>query len=89
MKSSLICFTNVVLIATNHELSFARSCCDWPCLNSILNVYPRKAFDGTADGSAVTRYHRSVHQGLSKLRHTGHVHLLVRNLLPHLVCGAV
>lgn len=34
--SSLICFTNV-LIATNHELSLARSCCDWPRLNSIFN----------------------------------------------------
>lgn len=43
-----------------------------------MHVYLGDAFDGTADGSAVTGHYRSVNQGLSKLRHTGHVLLLVR-----------
>lgn len=50
-------------------------------------VYPGKSFDSTADGSAVTGHHRSVHQGLSELRHTGHVLFLVGNLFAHHVCG--
>lgn len=50
-------------------------------------VYPGKAFDSAADGSAVPGHHRSVNQGLSKLRHTGHVHFLVGNLFAHHACG--
>lgn len=50
-------------------------------------VYPGKSFDSTADGSAVTGHHRSVHQGLSELGHTGHVLFLVGNLFAHHVCG--
>ncbi len=42
-----------------------------------MHVYPGEAFDGAADGSAVTGHYRSVNQWLSKLGHTGHIHLLV------------
>lgn len=42
-----------------------------------MHVYPGEAFDGTADGSAVTGHYRSVNQGLSELGRTTHVLLLV------------
>lgn len=55
----------------------------------LMNVYPGEASDGTADGSAVTGHYRSVNKGLSKLRHTGHVLLLVGVLFALQACGQV
>lgn len=42
-----------------------------------MHAYLGVAFDGAADGHAVTGHYSSVDQGLSKLWHTGHVLLLV------------
>lgn len=42
-----------------------------------MHFYLRKAFDSTADGSAVTSHNTSIHQRLSKLGRAAHVFLLV------------
>lgn len=52
-------------------------------VNLVMYVYPGEASDGTADGSAIACYYRSVNQRLSKLGHTGHVLLLVGIFFAH------